>query len=315
MNNHSFQPAYLTLLQNNQLQARAEQAYEHMADCDLCARYCHVNRFETIRAAVCRSGIRALVDSYGAHHGEEDPLRGTRGSGTIFFSWCSLRCVFCQNWEISQKGTGREVEPEELAQMMLTLQAQGCHNINFVTPSHVVAQIIAAVDIAARQGLRIPLVYNSGGYDSPEALTLLDGIIDIYMPDMKYSDSSIARKFSKVRDYVEVNFAAVREMQRQVGTLQLDKQGIARRGLLVRHLVLPGHIAATEAVLAFLAGEVSKDTYINLMDQYHPCYRAMDNPPLDHDLSAKEYEEALQLADRYGLKRLDQRHARRWFPC
>lgn len=314
MNNHSFQPAYLTLLQNNQLQARAEQAYEHMADCDLCARYCHVNRFETIRAAVCRTGIRALVNSYGAHRGEEDPLRGTRGSGTIFFSWCSLRCFFCQNWEISQKGTGREVEPEELAQMMLTLQAQGCHNINFVTPSHVVAQIIAAVDIAARQGLRIPLVYNSGGYDSPEALTLLDGIIDIYMPDMKYGDSSIARKFSKVRDYVEVNFAAVREMQRQVGTLQLDKQGIARRGLLVRHLVLPGHIAATEAVLAFLAGEVSKDTYINLMDQYHPCYRAMDNPPLDRDLSAKEYEEALQLADRYGLKRLDQRHARRWFP-
>jgi len=171
----------------------------------------------------------------------------------------------------------------------------------------VVAQIIAAVDIAARQGLRIPLVYNSGGYDSPEALTLLDGIIDIYMPDMKYGDSSIARKFSKVRDYVEVNFAAVREMQRQVGTLQLDKQGIARRGLLVRHLVLPGHIAATEAVLAFLAGEVSKDTYINLMDQYHPCYRAMDNPPLDRDLSAKEYEEALQLANRHGLKRLDQR--------
>ncbi len=314
MNNHSFQPAYLTLLQNNQLQARAEQAYEHMADCDLCARYCHVNRFETIRSVVCRTGIRALVNSYGAHHGEEDPLRGTRGSGTIFFSWCSLRCVFCQNWEISQKGTGREVEPEELAQMMLTLQAQGCHNINFVTPSHVVAQIIAAVDIATRQGLRIPLVYNSGGYDSPEALTLLDGIIDIYMPDMKYGDSSIARKFSKVRDYVEVNFAAVREMQRQVGTLQLDKQGIARRGLLVRHLVLPGHIAATEAVLAFLAGEVSKDTYINLMDQYHPCYRAMDNPPLDRDLSAKEYEEALQLADSYGLKRLDQRHARRWFP-
>jgi len=216
MNNHSFQPAYLTLLQNNQLQARAEQAYEHMADCDLCARYCHVNRFETIRAAVCRTGILALVNSYGAHHGEEDPLRGTRGSGTIFFSWCSLRCLFCQNWEISQKGTGREVEPEELAQMMLTLQAQGCHNINFVTPSHVVAQIIAAVDIAARQGLQIPLVYNSGGYDSPEALALLDGIIDIYMPDMKYGDSSIARKFSKVRDYVEVNFAAVREMQRQV---------------------------------------------------------------------------------------------------
>ncbi len=285
-----------------------------MSDCDLCARYCHVNRYQTIRGTVCRTGLRAVINSYGAHHGEEDPLRGSRGSGTIFFSWCSLRCVFCQNWEISQKGMGREVEPEELAEMMLSLQAQGCHNINFVTPSHVVAQIIAAVDIAARQGLRIPLVYNSGGYDSPEALALLDGIIDIYMPDMKYGDSSIARKYSRLRDYVEVNFAAVREMQRQVGTLQLDQQGIARRGLLVRHLVLPGHIAGTEAVLAFLAGEISKDTYINLMDQYHPCYRAMDNPPLDRQLSANEYQEAMQLADRYGLKRLDQRQARRWFP-
>ncbi len=312
MHEQPFQPAYLALLQNNQLQARAEEAYAHMTDCNLCARYCHVNRYETLRGAVCRTGIRAVVNSYGAHHGEEDPLRGTKGSGTIFFSWCSLRCVFCQNWEISQKGLGQEVEPEELAQMMLTLQAQGCHNINFVTPSHVVAQIIAAVDIAARQGLRLPLVYNSGGYDSPEALALLDGIIDIYMPDMKYGDSAIARKYSKVRDYVEVNFAAVKEMQRQVGELQLDENGIARRGLLVRHLVLPGHLAGTAAVLAFVAREISKQTYLNLMDQYHPCYRAMDNPPLDRDLTAQEYQQALQLAAKYGLTRLDQRRSPRW---
>jgi putative pyruvate formate lyase activating enzyme len=314
MDKQTFQPAYLTLLENNQLQARAEEAYAHLADCDLCARYCHVNRFKTVKGAVCRTGVRAVVNSFGPHHGEEDPLRGTNGSGTIFFSWCSLRCVFCQNWEISQKGMGREVEPEELAQMMLTLQAQGCHNINFVTPSHVVAQLIAAVDIAARQGLHLPLVYNSGGYDSPEALVLLDGIIDIYMLDMKYGDSALARKYSKVRDYVEVNFAAVREMQRQVGKLQLDEQGIARRGLLVRHLVLPGHIAGTEAVLAFLAREISKDSYINIMDQYHPCYRADENPPLDRDLTAAEYEEALLLAEQYGLKRLDQRRSWRWSP-
>jgi putative pyruvate formate lyase activating enzyme len=256
--------------------------------------------------------VRAWVNSYGPHHGEEVPLRGVNGSGTIFFSWCSLRCVFCQNWEISQKGLGHEIEPEEIAGMMLKLQAQGCHNINFVTPSHVVAQIIRAVDIATRKGLRIPLVYNTGGYDSAEALALLDGIIDIYMPDMKYGDSVLAHKYSHVRDYVETSFAAVREMHRQVGDLQLDEQGIARRGLLVRHLVLPGNIAGTEAVLAFLANEISTNTYINLMDQYHPCYRAMDNPPLDRDLKDNEYQEALELADRLGLERLDQRHTRRW---
>jgi putative pyruvate formate lyase activating enzyme len=312
MHEQSFQPAYLTLLHNGELHRRAEEAYEHLRDCDLCARYCHVNRYETTKGAVCRTGVRAVVHSFGAHHGEEDPLRGTRGSGTIFFSWCSLRCLFCQNWEISQRGEGREVEPEELAGMMLALQAQGCHNINLVTPSHVVAQIIAAVEIAARRGLRLPLVYNSGGYDSPEALALLDGIVDIYMPDMKYGDSAIARRYSKVRDYVEVNFAAVKEMQRQVGELQLDGEGIAQRGLLVRHLVLPGHLAGTEQVLAFLAREISRESYINIMDQYHPCYRAADNPPLDRELTAAEYEEALRLAEKYGLKRLDQRRSLRW---
>ena len=309
----TFNPAYLTLLENNQLQVRAEQAYQHMADCDLCARYCHVDRNAGIKGAVCRTGLRAWVNSYGPHHGEEVPLRGVYGSGTIFFSWCSLRCVFCQNWEISQKGLGHEVEPEDIAEMMIKLQAQGCHNINFVTPSHVVAQIIRAVDIATRKGLRIPLVYNTGGYDSAEALALLDGIIDIYMPDMKYGDSVQAHKYSHVRDYVETNFAAVREMHRQVGDLQLDEQGIAQCGLLVRHLVLPGNIAGTEAVLTFLANEISTNTYINLMDQYHPCYRAMDNPALDRDLKENEYREALELADRLGLMRLDQRHTRRWF--
>jgi putative pyruvate formate lyase activating enzyme len=250
------------------------------------------------------------VHSYGPHHGEEDPLRGTQGSGTIFFSWCNLRCVFCQNWDISQKGIGRETEPEELARMMLTLQAQGCHNINLVSPSHVVAQIIQAVVSAARQGLRLPLVYNTGGYDSPEALALLDGIIDIYMPDMKYGDSRIARRYSKVRRYVEVNQAAVREMHRQVGDLVLDAHGIAQRGLLVRHLVLPGNLAGTEQVLAFLAQEISTDTYLNLMDQYHPCYRADENPPLDRPISTMEYNMTLALAKRHGLHRLDQRGPR-----
>jgi len=303
-----FESAYLALLDDNQLAARAEQAYQHMADCDLCARYCHVDRFKTTKGAVCRTGIGAVVNSFGPHHGEENPLRGIHGSGTIFFSWCNLRCVFCQNWAISQKGQGHEVNPQTLADMMLQLQAQGCHNINLVTPSHVVAQIIAAVQIAAQQGLHLPLVYNTGGYDSPEALALLDGIIDIYMPDMKYGDSGIARQYSRIRNYVEVNFAAVKEMHRQVGDLQLDKNGIAQRGLLVRHLVLPDNLAGSEAVIAFLANEISKDTYLNLMAQYRPCYRADENPPLDRPLSEDEYRQALDLTREYGLSRLDTRH-------
>lgn len=308
----AFAPTYLALLENGELQRREQQAYRHLEDCDLCARYCHVNRRITTKGAVCRTGERAVVHSFGPHHGEEDPLRGVNGSGTIFFSWCSLRCVFCQNWEISQKGLGHEVEPGELADMMLRLQSMGCHNINLVTPSHVVAQIIAAVRIAAEQGLRLPLVYNTGGYDSAEALTLLDGIIDIYMPDMKYGDSTLARRYSKVRDYVEVNQAAVREMHRQVGDLVLDAHGIAQRGLLVRHLVLPGGIAGTEQVLSFLSQEISTNTYLNLMDQYFPCYRADENRPLDRLIAEAEFDNALQLAARYGLHRLDQRRSRPW---
>lgn len=311
-NSKQFEPAYLALLRDGELESRVEQAYRHLENCDLCARYCHMNRRQTTKGAVCRTGERAVVNSFGAHHGEEDPLRGLNGSGTIFFSWCSQRCVFCQNWEISQKGMGYEVEPEEHANMMLKLQSQGCHNINFVTPSHVVAQIVAAVFIAARKGLHLPLVFNTGGYDSPEALTLLDGIIDIYMPDMKYGNSTIARKYSKVRNYVEVNFAAVKDMHRQVGDLQLDEMGIVQRGLLVRHLILPGHLASTDAVMIFLAREISTNTYLNLMDQYSPCYRAAENPPLDRRLTSDEYQEALVLAEKYGLTRLDHERSHRW---
>ena len=304
----TFVPAYLALLERGALRSRVQQAYQHLENCDLCARYCHVNRRETTKGAVCRTGERAVVNSYGPHHGEEDPLRGVNGSGTIFFSWCSLRCVYCQNWDISQKGIGNEVEPAELAGMMLRLQSLGCHNINLVTPSHVVAQIIAAVRIAAEQGLRLPLVYNTGGYDSPEALALLDGIIDIYMPDMKYGDSQLARQYSKVRDYVEINQAAVKEMHRQVGDLVLDERGIAQRGLLVRHLVLPAGIAGTEQVLAFLSREISCNTYLNLMDQYHPCYRADEYPELARSITEEEYRTARAAAARYGITRLDERY-------
>jgi len=300
-----FRPAYLELLASGVLDERVDAAWAHLRSCDLCARYCRVNRFEGIKGAVCRTGEPAVVASYGPHHGEEAPLSGWRGSGTVFFTWCNLRCVFCQNWDISQKGMGRAVSPAELAEMMLALQGMGCHNVNLVSPSHVVAQILAAVAIAARRGLRLPLVYNTGGYDSLEALALLDGVVDIYMPDMKYADSVIAHRYSHVRDYWDVNRAAVKAMHRQVGDLVLDDQGIAQRGLLVRHLVLPGDLAGTEQVVEFLAREISPATYLNLMDQYRPCYRAAEHPPLDRRLTAAEYRAALAAAHRAGLHRLD----------
>ncbi|HHS96811.1 MAG TPA: radical SAM protein [Chloroflexi bacterium] len=306
----SFEPAYLALLRSGELRRRVEAAYERMHSCDLCGRKCGVDRYTTTGA--CKTGVKAVVASYGPHFGEEDPLRGHRGSGTIFFSWCNLNCQYCQNYDISQLGHGEEVEPEELASMMLSLQAQGCHNINLVSPSHVVAPILAAVLIAAEAGLRLPLVYNTGGYDSMEALRLLDGVVDIYMPDMKYADEEIAYRYSRVRNYPAVNRAAVKEMHRQVGDLVLDEQGIALRGLLVRHLVLPGGLAGTPEIARFLAEEVSRDTYINVMDQYRPCYRAHQYPPLDRPITPQEYEEAVEAARRAGLHRFDRRQTRLW---
>lgn len=297
-------PAYLNLAESGELANRAALAWRRLEDCDLCARYCRIDRLKTIEGAVCRTGERAVVHSCGPHHGEEDPLRGRNGSGTIFFSHCNLRCVFCQNWDISQKGVGREADPEDLARMMLDLQAQGCHNINFVSPSHVVAQIIAAVEIAAHEGLTLPLVYNTGGHDSLEALELLDGIVDIYMPDMKYSNADEAHYYSHVRDYVASNRAAVREMHRQVGDLVLNDDGIAVRGLLVRHLILPGDIAGTKSILKFLAEEISVNTYLNIMDQYRPCYRADENPSLNRRITNHEFLQALTWADVTGLRRL-----------
>ncbi len=301
----AFEPAYVRLLRSGELAARVHRGLEHLRACVLCARYCLVNRHETTDGAVCRTGRRPIVHGYGAHHGEERPLRGWAGSGTIFFSWCNLRCVFCQNWEISQKGIGTEVDADTLAGMMLRLQEEGCHNINLVTPSHVVAQVLEALLIAARSGLHVPLVYNTGGYDSPEALALLDGVVDIYMPDMKYGDSTIARRYSHVPDYWEINRAAVREMHRQVGDLLVDDRGLAQRGLLIRHLVLPDDLANSEKVLAFIASEISPATYVNVMRQYHPCYRASETPPLDRPITNEEYRRALEMARQLGLTRLD----------
>ena len=253
--------------------------------------------------------MRARVSSFFPHMGEEDPLRGARGSGTIFFSNCNLRCQYCQNYEISQEGQGQLVDAEDIAVMMLTLQSMGCHNINFVSPSHVVAQIIEAVHLAAQRGLRLPLVYNTGGYDSMAALTLLDGIVDIYMPDMKYADAETAERYSKIKDYPARNQAAVKEMHRQVGDLRMDEGGVALRGLLVRHLVLPGGLAGTGAITRFLAEEVSAETYINIMGQYRPEYKARreDMGPLSRRVTAEEIAEAYELARQAGLHRFDER--------
>ncbi len=305
-----FEPAYLRLLASGELDERARIASRHLESCDLCARYCRVNRKEGIRGAVCRTGERARVDGAFPHFGEESCLSGWAGSGTIFFAWCNLRCVYCQNWELSWGGAGREVGPEELAGTMRALQDAGCHNVNLVSPSHVVAQVLAALPMAARAGVRLPLVYNTGGFDSPEALALLDGVVDVYMPDMKYADPQLARRYSHVRDYVSVNRAAVREMHRQVGDLVIDRDGIARRGLLVRHLVLPNRLSGTEEVLRFLAEEISPDTYLNLMAQYRPCFKAFEHGELARRPTPAELHEAREAAHRVGLRRLDPGSAR-----
>jgi putative pyruvate formate lyase activating enzyme len=316
----SFQPAYLELLHSGELQRRVVQAYEHLSSCDLCGWECKVDRRAGV-LGVCRTGEKARVSSYGPHLGEENPLRGWRGSGTIFFARCNLRCQYCQNHDISQTDAGELVEPSALAEIMLELQEMGCHNINLVSPSHVVPQILAATLIAAQAGLCLPLVYNTGGYDSLTALGLLDGVIDIYMPDMKYASQQTARVYSKVSRYPQINQAAVKEMHRQVGDLQIDERGLALRGLLVRHLVLPKGLAGTDAIVRFIAEQISTNTYLNLMDQYRPEYNVRSNPnqfpKLAHPLSRQEYQAALEMAQVAGLQRLDQRKAgdieyRRW---
>ncbi len=303
----AFEPAYLSLIRSGGLAVRAEQAQRRLARCDICPRECGADRLSSSKGAVCRTGARAVVSSYHAHFGEEAPLVGFHGSGTIFFSWCNLNCQYCQNYEISQLGDGREVSADQLAAMMLYLQGMGCHNINLVSPTHVVPQILSAVSLAAESGLRLPLVYNSGGYDSLTTLALLDGIVDIYMPDMKYGDAAVGKRLSLVDDYPSVNAAAVMEMFRQVGDLELDERGIAQRGLLVRHLVLPGGLAGTEEIVRLLAERVSPHTYVNIMEQYRPCYRAQGHPQLGRRITPAEYMEAIRLAREAGLYRLDER--------
>jgi putative pyruvate formate lyase activating enzyme len=304
MDADSFEASYVRLLHSGELSARAATAFEHLSRCDVCPWVCKVNR-RAGELGFCRTGEDAGVASYGPHPGEERVLSGWRGSGTIFFTSCNLKCQYCQNFEISQLDQGESVAPTRLAAMMLELQAMGCHNINLVSPSHVVPQIIAAVLIAAQAGLHLRLVYNSGGYDSMVMLRLLDGIVDIYMPDMKYADAAIARRYSGVANYPQVNQAAVREMHRQVGDLIVSADGLAQRGLLVRHLVLPENLAGTALVVEFLAQQVSRHTYLNLMDQYRPAYKSYEHPDLCRRPTRTEWETAVRLARAASLYRLD----------
>jgi len=303
MNDYVFTPAYLRLPPII-LSDKVREAEEILKDCTLCPRQCKVDRTSGEKG-FCKTGVRPFISSYGPHFGEEKPLVGRFGSGTIFMGNCNLGCLFCQNYSISHLGEGTEISFEKLADIMLSLQEQGCHNINLVTPTHQMPMMLRGILIASEKGLKIPIVYNCGGYESLHSIQILDGVVDIYMPDFKYIDPAMALKYSRAEDYPEAAMAAIREMHRQVGDLLIDKGGIAMRGLLVRHLVLPEGIAGTAGVVKFLADEISKNTYVNIMDQYHPCFKAFDNPPLNRRITAREYTDAVNLAIKAGLKRID----------
>jgi putative pyruvate formate lyase activating enzyme len=298
--NIGYSPAYLQL-GKKEFEQRIRAAFKMLAPCRLCPRKCGVDR-PAGEKGVCGAGAVPEVSSANLHHGEEPALSGWRGSGTIFFAHCNLRCVFCQNYPISQLGHGNETDSSGLAEMMIGLQHDGAHNINFVTPTHMVPWILEAVLLARAQGLKIPLLYNAGGYESLEALKLLNGIIDIYLPDMKYSDNQVAKKYSNAPDYVEVNRAAIKEMHRQVGDLVTDDTGIAGRGLIIRHLVLPEGRAGTEGIMKFIAEEVSCKTAISLMSQYFPAHRAREFPELCRRISESEYARAEQAMAEQGLE-------------
>ncbi|MBW2614979.1 MAG: radical SAM protein [Deltaproteobacteria bacterium] len=300
------EPSYLKLHSEGELTIRAAKAVSLMGSCHICPRACGANRLKG-ETGFCGTGRKAKVASYNAHFGEESPLVGRHGSGTIFLSSCNLLCSFCQNYDISHLAEGVEVEPKQMASMMLHLAENDCHNINFVTPTHVVPQIIEALILAVEQGLKVPLVYNSSGYDRKETLELLDGIFDIYMPDFKFWDGKWADRFCRAPDYREVATEAIREMHRQVGDLVIDDDGVAIKGLLVRHLVMPNRVAGTEEIMEFFADNISANTYMNVMDQYRPCGTAHQDEFINRRLIGREYRDAVNAAKNAGLTRLDSR--------
>lgn len=290
----------MALFESGELAVRVKELYRKMKSCTLCPRECRVNRLKG-ETGYCRSGFAPKVASRNAHHGEEPPISGSYGSGTIFFSNCTLKCVFCQNYPISQLGSGAQITVTALADMMLNLQKRKCHNINFVTPSHFSAQIVHALLIAVKKGFCLPLVYNTSGYEALPVLKLLDGIIDIYLPDMKYDDDEAAMKCSRAINYREVNRLAIKEMHRQVGFLQVDENEIAVRGVIIRHLVLPDGLAGSRAILKFIKEEIGAGTYISLMSQYFPAHEATDDPALGKRISRKEYNKIVEYLEELGL--------------
>lgn len=300
----AFKSAYIRTLEDGSLQHKVDEALGMLSCCRMCPRSCGVDR-NAGEKGFCTTGAEAEISSCFPHFGEEAPLVGNKGSGTIFVTHCNLLCKFCQNFEISHGGQGTSVSAQDMAKIMLELQTMGCHNINFVTPSHVVPQILQAVLIAAQGGLTVPLVYNSGGYDRVETLRLLAGVFDIYMPDFKFWDPSVAHSLCDAEDYPEVARNAIAEMHRQVGDLQIDERGVAQRGLLVRHLVLPEGLAGTREIARFLAGKISADTYVNVMSQYHPCGTIDESGKLNRRTTRKEYDAAVRIAGEEGLRRLD----------
>jgi len=304
-------PNYVRLYESGELERRAGQAVAGLERCHVCPRSCAVNRLAD-ETGVCRTGRYARVTRCFPHLGEEDCLRGWQGSGTIFFGWCNLRCVFCQNHEISQAEAGVAVRPGQLAEMMLALQKMGCHNINWVTPEHVAPQILEALPAAVRGGLRLPVVYNTSAFDSVESLRQMDGVVDIYMPDFKYWSQEKSARYLNAADYPEAARTALKEMHRQVGDLELDERGLARRGILLRHLVMPGGLEETRGIMRFLAEEISPHTYVNIMAQYHPDGQvgADRYPELNRRITRRELAEAYRAAQEAGLHRFDERQIR-----
>ncbi|MDH5405531.1 MAG: radical SAM protein [Candidatus Aminicenantes bacterium] len=300
-----WKPGYLKLEEEGMLSRRVEELYAIFESCELCPRQCHANRLKGGKG-FCQGTSQVMVSSAHAHFGEEQPLVGRKGSGTIFFTNCNLRCVFCQNYAISQLGEGRTISDQELAEVMLALQKRGCHNINLVTPTHYVPNIVSAARIAARMGLRLPLVYNTSGYEKLDTLKLLDGVIDIYMPDLKYMEGKYAGKYSSnAFDYPEYATRAILEMHRQVGVLKTDEKGIALRGLIIRHLIMPNNVSSTDKFVQWVAENLPHDTYVNIMGQYRPEFKAFDYPEISRRINTEEYRRSLAWAQQYGLTRLD----------
>ncbi len=298
----SFVPSYVHLHERGELNHRVQLLKEFLKECRLCPRECGVNRLNG-EVGVCQAGSELMVSSAFPHFGEESPLVGRHGSGTIFLTHCNLRCVFCQNHDISHLGNGERITSSDLVRVMLRLQEMGCHNINFVTPTQYAPQIVSSLPEAIEKGLRLPVVYNCSGYESPEVIRLLGGVVDIYMPDVKYLDEKHSKRFSNAPDYPGVVKQVLKEMHRQVGDLTMDSSGIAERGVLIRHLIMPDGVASSEAVLRFIAEEISVHSYVNVMDQYRPEYLAHEHPEINRRITNKEFLEAIQWAKRFQLYR------------